>query len=110
LQTLGDEEREPILNQLRALALAGLPSSASFDPGNVCFASRPNSFVIRASGDVGKCTVALSDPANSIGRIHGDGTLKVRSEALAPWLRGWRGDTDALKCPLIGLPRARASQ
>jgi uncharacterized protein len=107
LAELGDEEREPIFNQLRAGALAGLPPSASFDPGNFCFASRPNSFVIRASGDIGKCTVALSDPANSIGRIHGDGTLEVRSEALAPWLRGWRGDPDALKCPLIGLPRGK---
>lgn len=107
LQTIGDEEREPVLNQLRDQVLAGLPPSASFDPGDICFASRPNSFVIRASGDVGKCTVALSDPANSIGRIHEDGTVEVRSAALLPWLRGWRGDPDALKCPLIGLPRGK---
>ena len=65
LQTLRDEEREPILYQLRAGALAGLPPSASFDPGNFCFASRPNSFVIRASGDIGKCTVALSARRNN---------------------------------------------
>jgi uncharacterized protein len=105
LPTLRDEEAEPILDRLRAPALAGLPPSASFDPGNVCFASRPNSFVIRASGGVGKCTVALSDPANNVGRIRPDGTLEVRSAELRPWLRGWRGQPDALECPLIGLPR-----
>ncbi|WP_307128684.1 radical SAM protein [Streptomyces sp. B1I3] len=78
-----------------------------YHPGNVCYASRPNSLLIRASGDVGKCTVALSDPANSIGRLLEDGNLELRSDSLKPWLRGWNSaDADVLECPLVGLPRS----
>lgn len=77
-------------------------------PGNVCYASRPNSLLVRASGEIGKCTVALSDPANNIGRLLEDGTLELRSEYLRPWIRGWNvSDVDILGCPLIGLPRSK---
>ena len=107
LPVLEGEERASAVDRLTAQVLAGLPASANFEPGDICYASRPNSFVIRASGDVGKCTVALSDPANSIGRIREDGTLELRNGALQPWLRGWGADPDALDCPLIGLPRGK---
>jgi uncharacterized protein len=109
LPVLEGDERASAVDRLGAQVLAGLPASANFEPGDICYASRPNSFVIRASGDVGKCTVALSDPANSIGRIREDGTLELRNSALRPWLRGWGAnpDADALECPLIGLPRGK---
>ncbi|WP_392533429.1 radical SAM protein [Nostoc sp. C117] len=71
----------------------------------VCYASRPNSLIIRANGDVGKCTVALYDERNKIATLESDGTLKLISGRLAPWLRGIESiDPATLACPLVGLP------
>ncbi len=73
---------------------------------NVCYASRANSLVIRANGDVGKCTVALKDPRNRIGRLDPDGRLHVDGDKLTSWIRGvWSLDPEELHCPLIGLLR-----
>lgn len=71
----------------------------------VCYAARPNSLVIRANGDIGKCTVALNDERNKIGSIQQDGTLKLISGRLAPWVRGIKTlDSTELGCPLVNLP------
>lgn len=71
----------------------------------VCYASRPNSLVIRSNGDVGKCTVALSDERNKIASLQPDGKLKLIPGRLAPWLRGIETlDPTTLGCPLVGLP------
>lgn len=71
-----------------------------FSAPQVCYASRPNSLVIRADGRIGKCTVALSDPANTIGSLRPDGLLDIDNDRLRPWLRGWASrDLDAIGCP-----------
>lgn len=71
----------------------------------VCYASRANSLVVRADGRIGKCTVALQDPRNTIGRIQPDGTLSVRQEHLSLWLRGLKTmDAAILACPNASLP------
>jgi len=105
LAVLEGDDRRTVAPRLTAQVLEDLSEDAEFHPDDVCYASRPNSFVIRASGEVGKCTVALADPANTIGRLREDGSLEVKNDALQPWLRGWSTDPDALGCPLIGLPR-----
>ena len=70
----------------------------------ICYASRPNSLVIRANGDVGKCTVALYDERNHVGSLQPDGTLKLIPGRLAPWLRGIKDlDPSSLACPLAHL-------
>ena len=105
LDLLAGDERVRIMEELQMQIAQGVGGDAIYRPGSVCYASRPNSFVIRATGDIGKCTVALADPANSIGHLMDDGTLKI-SDDIKPWLRGWqRRDNDALGCPLIGIPR-----
>jgi uncharacterized protein len=72
---------------------------------DVCYAAKPNSLVVRADGRLAKCTVALSNSHNDIGRINPDGTLSVFNEKLGPWMRGWfTGDTAALACPLERVP------
>lgn len=72
---------------------------------HICYASRPNSLVIRSNGDVGKCTVALYDERNKIASLQSDGTLKLISGRLAPWLRGIETlDPATLACPLVNLP------
>lgn len=83
-----------------------ISSSKIKEVGNyICYASKANSFVIRATGEVGKCTVALCDPRNSVGRILSDGRIKLDSEKMALWLRGLKDmNYDALGCPLHSLP------
>jgi uncharacterized protein len=66
----------------------------------VCYAAKANSYVIRADGRVGKCTVALKSDANCIGRILQDGTMEIDAKKLAPWLTGWKTQQkEALACP-----------
>jgi uncharacterized protein len=66
----------------------------------VCYAAKANSFVIRADGRIGKCTVALKSDHNCIGRIREDGSLDIDSKKLAPWLTGWKTQQrGALSCP-----------
>ena len=71
----------------------------------VCYASRPNSLVVRSNGDVAKCTVALYDDRNKVATLQPDGTIKLIPGRLAPWLRGMETlDFDTLGCPLVKLP------
>lgn len=73
----------------------------------ICYASKPNSLLIRADGRIGKCTVALNDSRNDIGRLNPDGTLSIDNPKLRPWIRGFeRLDESVLGCPLAGLPGA----
>ncbi|MBC7882215.1 MAG: radical SAM protein [Anaerolineae bacterium] len=71
----------------------------------VCYAARPNSLLIRANGDLGKCTVALYDQRNRLGRLLPDGTLEVIPGKLDPWVQGIKTLNPAqLACPLSTLP------
>jgi uncharacterized protein len=72
---------------------------------DICYASVPNSMIIRANGDIGKCTVALYDERNKIATLQPDGTMEVIPGRLAPWVRGLETlDPITLGCPLTGLP------
>jgi uncharacterized protein len=95
------EDRAGILGDLEAILRqsAGNPRSLFAAP-DICYASRPNSFVIRANAIVGKCTVGLTDPANIVGRLSADGRLEIDNARLRPWLRGWSTmDAQTLGCP-----------
>ncbi|MEO1368023.1 MAG: radical SAM protein [Acidobacteriota bacterium] len=71
----------------------------------ICYASKPNSLLIRADGRVGKCTVALNDSRNDIGTLQEDGTVALDHDKLGPWVRGVKTlDLDELGCPLAGMP------
>ncbi len=54
--------------------------------GSVCYAAKPYSFAIRADGRVNKCTIALDDERNLVGRLLPDGTLQLDQERLRPWI------------------------
>ena len=42
--------------------------------------------------------MALNEPANNIGRLLPDGSLKIDNARLRPWVRGWASrDWDALE-------------
>lgn len=66
----------------------------------VCYAAKANSLVVRANGDVAKCTVALYDERNRIGSIAEDGRLALDRRRILPWLAGLESlDPGDLACP-----------
>jgi uncharacterized protein len=88
----------------------GIPCLDAEAPG-VCYAARGNAFVVRADGRLNKCTVALSHPANEVGRIEPDGRLRLVPAAMQHWMRGlWSGDEGELGCPMRGLAEPGAGK
>lgn len=66
----------------------------------ICYAAKGTSFGIRANGDVVKCTVALNDERNKIGKIDYTGNLNINSDRFMIWLQGlFTGDRAFLQCP-----------
>ena len=77
------------LNQLRDLVLNNnLLSSHMLSNGDkyVCYAAKPNSFVIRADGVIQKCTVALDKESNRIGQIFKSGKITLNKSKLDRWI------------------------
>jgi uncharacterized protein len=101
-----EQARAHLLAELEAIVLMGAKHTSSlFSAPPVCYASRPNSLMIRANGLIGKCTVALTEPANIIGRLLPDGSMKINNAALRLWLHGWESrDWGALECPYMRMP------
>lgn len=95
-----------IVRELRSTARSlGLTVKEPEKEVSVCYASATNSFVIRSTGAISKCTVALTDSRNLLGRIGQDGSLDIDAEKLNGWARGLlSGDSEELRCPLQGLP------
>ncbi len=67
----------------------------------MCYAASMSQYLIRSNGYIGKCTVALYNDKNILGKINSDGSLKIDKDKLKYWIRGnFSGDIDELKCPL----------
>lgn len=106
---LAPGETLPVIRHVRRLLEPGNlppgeehdgPEVASMQAADVCYASKPNSLVIRADGRLAKCTVGFEDPWNQIGQLRPDGTLEVTQERFAGWLAGWQtGRWEDLSCP-----------
>jgi len=70
----------------------------------VCYAAKPNAWVIRSDGRLAKCTVGFEDERNTVGRLLPDGSLDVAADKVKPWLRGWStGNQLELHCPYEGM-------
>jgi uncharacterized protein len=108
IKQLSEKEHTTILYSLKEELFGESNNySQSEEPPNnyICYASRPNSLVIRANGDIGKCTVALYDERNKIARLKPDGMIEVIPGRLGPWVRGLETlDSSTLACPLNNLP------
>lgn len=73
----------------------------------ICYAAKPNSLMVRANGTIGKCTVALNDDRNNLGKILEDGSLEISNPKLRQWMLGYRDmSKETLSCPLSTLPHA----
>jgi len=80
----------------------------SGDGPYVCYAADANSLVIRANGEINKCTVALRDDINRIGRLNADGSLTVDQGKFRQWIEPLlSGDPGRMECP-YGSMRASA--
>ena len=83
-----DDTEDARISEPESLVLEQAGPQQVFAPSHTCYAARANCFLVRADGRIGKCTVALEDPANSLGRLLPDGTLQIDSDRLRPWLKG----------------------
>lgn len=81
--------------------------------GSVCYAANPWSFLIRPNGIVNKCTVALRDAQNMVGRLAPDGELNLNDRLMKLWTENdeahdsgcqscfFRPSCQGAHCPLI---------
>jgi uncharacterized protein len=75
----------------------------------ICYASMANSFAIRADGTIEKCTVALGEHRNLVGKLNEDGTVEMDNEKMYPWIQGLISQDDRwLKCPWSMMSRTAA--
>lgn len=71
----------------------------------ICYAAAQNAWVIRADGQLAKCTVMFNDDRNRIGYLNEDGTLELEQDKLNLWLHGLKNkDIAAMGCPAAKLP------
>ena len=78
IKVLSKKKQEQAVQSLQAKLFGeNLDSPQNLpEPDNyVCYASRPNSLVVRSNGDVAKCTVALYDDRNKVATLQPDGQL-----------------------------------
>lgn len=94
------EERRAKQELQSLLRMKSCPLSLSSDSPYICYAAKPNSLVIRSTGRIAKCTVALEHSSNDVGFLKPNGTLALINEKVAPWIAGF-GDLDRTKlaCP-----------
>lgn len=96
-EVIADTGDEP----LRKYESSGSRSGYMEDDNYICYAAKPNHFLIRSNGRVGKCTVALSDSRNDIGFIAPDGSIIIDQELARMWSNGLETlDADKLGCPI----------
>lgn len=78
---------------------------------HICYASRPNSLVIRADGRIQKCTVLLSDARNTVGKITPDGQIHLDNSLMGDWMQGYAtGDLKTLSCPASTITQPSTSK
>ncbi|MCY1059463.1 radical SAM protein [Nannocystis sp. SCPEA4] len=107
------ESDDPRIAALVSLVAEGGTEERLYEPEEVCYAARANSLLVRADGRLGKCTVALSDPANTIGQLLPDGRIRIDNAQLRPWLQGWESrDPELTGCPYVAFtsPQPRLVQ
>lgn len=67
----------------------------AYSPGGyVCYAAKANSIVVRSDGRLNKCTVALRDAYNDVGRLGEDGSLELDLDTFSLWTNSGM-DTDS---------------
>lgn len=101
ISTCSDSQALRVMETVLERELTTLTPLRSFlqPHGSVCYAANPHSFVIGADGTLYKCTVALSDERNMVGRLQPDGRMELDLDRFALWVtQGEEVDTGCQKC------------
>lgn len=86
---------------------SGLSRPPDEDESYVCYAAKGNSLVIRSTGRLAKCTVALNDRCNDIGWISEEGEIRVDQKKYQRWIAPLvEADWDNVACPLPSVVQA----
>ena len=81
--------------------VSGLSPPPDQDESYICYAAKGNSLVIRSTGRLAKCTVALNDSCNDIGRISENGEVCVDQKKYQRWIAPLvESDWENVSCPL----------
>ncbi|MDJ0731054.1 MAG: radical SAM protein [Crocosphaera sp.] len=64
--------------------------------GAVCYAGKPSSIVVGADGTIYKCTLALNDPLNKVGRMTRSGEIEINQTRWNQWTK--LDDKNVSKC------------
>lgn len=100
IATLDKEKRAAYLADISNIIDIGKTSTVP----SMCYAGRPNSLIIRASGKVQKCTVLLDDDRNTVGHLMENGEVNIVSEKMHIWMAGLvSGDKATIACPATSL-------
>ncbi|WP_223265590.1 radical SAM protein [Pseudomonas chlororaphis] len=108
IASLSKAGRTELLGKINRVLYRGSPPASLTKTAfkEVCYASRPNSFVIRADGRVQKCSVALSDAHNTVGNLADDGSIQLDRSLMGKWMRGYEtGEPRDLSCPAQYFPQ-----
>jgi len=101
LSTFDSEESNEIQKDLNSL-IDAVDTVTQDD--YVCYASEANTFIIRSNGDISKCTVALDEEVNIIGRLNSNGELELNQDKCKLWSIGLQTEDEAhLACPYFNL-------
>jgi len=74
--------------------------------GKVCYAAMANSLVVRSTGRLAKCTVALSSDYNDIGEITEDGDIVIDQPKFQRWIAPVvEGNWAVVGCPVEWVAR-----
>ena len=74
---------------------------------NICAASMRNNYVIRANGDINKCTESLYTSYNYVGKLMDSGNMNIDTYKLARWLYFNNIDTHCKSCKKFKLCKNR---
>lgn len=66
----------------------------------ICYAAKPNCIAVRSNGNLIKCTVAMDDEMNQVGKLNSDGSLAIDQEKFFLWSKGFESmNRSQLDCP-----------
>lgn len=99
LEVIEFNRQEEVINKL-AKKLKVPKQEFRFSDDYVCYASKLNSLCIRADGEIVKCTVALKEDYNKVGKLNNDGTIDLSRNKFLKWSNGLQSmNKNELMCP-----------
>lgn len=64
---------------------------------NLCYASKPNMFIVDCDGILLKCTLLLDDDINKVGKLKEGGVFEIEHKKHAPWVLRYNGLNEKCK-------------